>query len=108
MDILDNWGDHVPYHYRNIYKRDWNWNPIDEAPVHDAGDDSVAASKSKGYWPDYEGVDLDRMPDFDNLDSGEEEEEDFDDDYDEDDYDEDDYDDDYDDDIKPSIQNDEL
>eukprot|EP00536_Pseudo-nitzschia_multiseries_P011541 jgi/Psemu1/289750/fgenesh1_pg.399_\ len=50
MEILDDWGDHVPYHYRNIYKEDWNWNPIDEAPVQ-AG--------SGSYWPEYAGVDED-------------------------------------------------
>mmetsp|Transcript_23697 Transcript_23697/g.48587 ORF Transcript_23697/g.48587 Transcript_23697/m.48587 type:complete len:104 (-) Transcript_23697:98-409(-) len=50
MDILDHWGDHVPYQYRNIYKRDWNWNPIDEAPVH--------AGRGE-YWPRFTGVDVD-------------------------------------------------
>ena len=46
MATLDSWGDHVED--RNLYKKDWNWNPIDEAPVHEGRTD---------YWPNYEGVD---------------------------------------------------
>ena len=34
MEALDQWGTHLSYHDRNIYKQDWNWNPIDEAPLH--------------------------------------------------------------------------
>ncbi len=45
MILLDEWGEHLPYEHRNIYKEDWNWNPIDEAPVHVGMD---------GYWPKYE------------------------------------------------------
>jgi diketogulonate reductase-like aldo/keto reductase len=45
MELLDQWGDHVPYEHRNVYKTDWNWNPIDEAPLH---------SGSEDYWPGYE------------------------------------------------------
>jgi len=35
MKLLDEWGGiTVPNQQRNIYKKEWNWNPIDEAPVH--------------------------------------------------------------------------
>jgi len=49
MATLDSWGDSIPNEeHRNLYKEDWNWNPIDEAPVHVGRMD---------YWPKYEGVD---------------------------------------------------
>eukprot|EP00588_Corethron_pennatum_P006116 CAMPEP_0194294342 /NCGR_PEP_ID=MMETSP0169-20130528/50390_1 /TAXON_ID=218684 /ORGANISM="Corethron pennatum, Strain L29A3" /LENGTH=108 /DNA_ID=CAMNT_0039043147 /DNA_START=1 /DNA_END=327 /DNA_ORIENTATION=- len=91
MDLLNRWGDRVPYEYRNIYKTDWNWNPIDEAPLH---------SGSEDHWPDYEGIDetdletlLKKLPE-NHLDEGEywqeywkngnhdDDDEDYDDDYD--------------------------
>lgn len=47
MMVLDQWGDHVTPSDRNIYKEDWNWNPIDEAPVHYG---------RTHYWPNYQGI----------------------------------------------------
>ena len=91
MELLDQWGDHVPYEHRNVYKKDWNWNPIDEAPLH---------SGSEDYWPGYEDLEhetnleriLDAVADEDNEDDEEEYWEEYwrngihlDDDYDEDD-----------------------
>lgn len=59
MELLDEWGSHLPYEDRNIYKEDWNWNPIDEAPLHIGKDD---------YWPSYKGmVELDRSSDLDGF-----------------------------------------
>ena len=66
MEILDNWGDHLPYEHRNIYKQDWNWNPIDEAPLH------LGFHK---YWPNYEGIEIDDLERFvQDLDSVDEDE----------------------------------
>jgi len=66
MEILDNWGDHLPYEHRNIYKQDWNWNPIDEAPLH------LGFHK---YWPNYEGIQIDDLERFaKDLDSVDEDE----------------------------------
>jgi methylglyoxal/glyoxal reductase len=50
MDLLDNWGDSVTDEERNIYEKDWGWNPIDEA--------RVKLGKTT-YWPSYEGVEWD-------------------------------------------------
>jgi methylglyoxal/glyoxal reductase len=47
MEALDNWGDAVTDEQRNLYEKDWGWNPIDEA--------SVNLGKTT-YWPDYKGV----------------------------------------------------
>jgi len=58
MKLLDEWGDHVPYEDRNIYKTDWNWNPIDEAPIHRG---------NTQYWPDYKGIGLEEQYDLDRL-----------------------------------------
>lgn len=49
MDLLDEWGDSVPHHERNMYELDWGWNPIDEAPVH---------LGITHFWPNYEGIDI--------------------------------------------------
>jgi diketogulonate reductase-like aldo/keto reductase len=71
MELLDQWGNHIPYEHRNVYKKDWNWNPIDEAPVHSGNED---------YWPGYEDLEhetnleriLDVVADEDNEDEEEE------------------------------------
>ena len=47
MTTLDSLGDDVEWNRRNIYKTDWNWNPIDEAPIH---------LGQTHFWPDYVGV----------------------------------------------------
>ncbi|CAB9506429.1 keto reductase family 1 member C1 homolog [Seminavis robusta] len=47
MKLLDDWGDNVTPQQGNLYKMDWNWNPVDEASVHLGRTD---------YWPHYEGV----------------------------------------------------
>jgi diketogulonate reductase-like aldo/keto reductase len=60
MKLLDEWGEHVPYDDRNIYKDDWNWNPIDEAPLH--------AGRSE-LWPKYDNLaGLETLPLGDLLD----------------------------------------
>jgi diketogulonate reductase-like aldo/keto reductase len=64
MTTLDSWGDHIPSDQdRNIYKEEWNWNPIDEAPVHRGRMD---------FWPHYEGVDEIYFADDEEEDSKEE------------------------------------
>ena len=51
MEILDHLGDEITLDSdKNVYKRDWNWNPIDEAPVH---------LGYIHYWPDYMNVHYD-------------------------------------------------
>jgi diketogulonate reductase-like aldo/keto reductase len=47
MRTLDHWGSNLTDEERNLYKRDWNWNPIDEA--------SVRVGRTH-FWPNYEGV----------------------------------------------------
>ncbi|KAG7337847.1 aldo/keto reductase family protein [Nitzschia inconspicua] len=61
MDLLDNWGDAVTDEERNLYEKDWGWNPIDEA--------SVKLGKTT-YWPDYEGVHWDDEDNDNNDDEG--------------------------------------
>lgn len=61
MRQLDEWGDAISDDnndddddgvrdsIRNLYEEDWNWNPIDEAPVHRGRTD---------FWDsNFEGVD---------------------------------------------------
>lgn len=66
MATLDHWGDEVKSQERNIYKKDWNWNPIDEAPV-------SKRSRTSDYWPKYEGVDEIYLTDDDEEDAEDEE-----------------------------------
>jgi diketogulonate reductase-like aldo/keto reductase len=47
MAALDDWGDTVTDEERNLYERDWGWNPIDEANV------NVGRTH---FWPDFDGV----------------------------------------------------
>ena len=59
MELLDHLGDDdddIQMNKKNLYKRDWNWNPIDEAPVH---------LGYTHYWPNYTNVQYDEDDDDD-------------------------------------------
>jgi len=56
MTVLDHWGDSIPKKKRLMYKKSWNWNPIDEADVH--------LGKTH-YWPNFEGVEESFVEDYD-------------------------------------------
>jgi Aldo/keto reductase family len=45
MALLDNWGNTVSPEDRLMYQ-EWDWNPVDEAPVHEGETD---------WFPDFEG-----------------------------------------------------
>jgi len=61
MNVLDHWGDSIKKKNRLMYKRSWNWNPIDEADVH--------LGKTH-YWPKFEGVEESLSEDYDYGEGG--------------------------------------
>ena len=71
MALLDTWGDRVSVPERNIYKKDWNWNPIDEAPVHtgrttywDTNYTDIDLEKINVLWDQDGDSDLNAVPEY--------------------------------------------
>jgi diketogulonate reductase-like aldo/keto reductase len=68
MRLLDEWGNTVSPEDRLMYKEEWDWNPVDEADVHEGDTDWFPDFHGyQDYFEDYEAHDHDVDKEQDEL-----------------------------------------